>query len=192
MRVEDVMKVLGIMGSPRLKGNTDILLDEALKGAESGGAIVEKLVVDKLKMSPCKELYHCLKDGTCPIKDDMLGIYPKILAADAIIVASPIVFYTVSPQILGLMSRCQAFWARKYVLKNLDIPVKRGAFIGVGATKGAKLYDGPKLTIKYFFQAINAELKEELLVRGVDKKGEIKEHLEHLTDAYELGKKLVS
>jgi hypothetical protein len=90
------------------------------------------------------------------------------------------------------MSRCQAFWARKYVLKNLDIPVKRGAFIGVGATKGAKLYDGAKLTIKYFFQAINAELKEELLIRGVDKKGEIKDHLEHLTAAYELGKNLVT
>ncbi len=186
------MKVLGIMGSPRLKGNTDILLDEALKGAENGGAKVEKIIVDKLKISPCKEIYHCLEDGTCPIKDDMLGIYPKILAADAIIVASPIVFYTVSPQTLALMSRCQAFWARKYVLKNLDIPVKRGAFIGVGATKGAKLYDGPKLTIKYFFQAINAELKEELLIRGIDKKGEIKEHLEHLTAAYELGKNLVA
>jgi multimeric flavodoxin WrbA len=186
------LKVLGIMGSPRLGGNTDLLLDEALKGASSAGAEVEKIVVDRLKITPCKEIYHCLIDGTCPLKDDMQDIYPKILAADAIIVATPIEFYTVSAQTLTLMSRCQALWARKYVLQNLDIPVKRGAFIGVGATKGAKLFDGPLLTVKYFFQAVNAELKEELSIRGVDKKGEIKDHPEHLAVAYELGKRLVT
>ncbi|MHB8104040.1 MAG: flavodoxin family protein [Dehalococcoidales bacterium] len=186
------MKVLGIMGSPRIKGNTDILLDEALKGAASQGAEVEKIVPDRLKITPCKELYHCLEDGTCPLKDDMTGIYDKILAADAIIIASPIFFYTVSPQVLALISRCQAFWARKYVLKNLNIPIKRGALICVGATKGEKLFDGPRLTTKYFFQAINAELKEELLIRSVDKKAEILGHPEYLAAAFELGKKLVS
>ena len=93
---------------------------------------------------------------------------------------------------MSLISRCQALWARKYILKNLDIPVKRGAFIAVGATRGAKLFDGPKLTLKYFFQAINAEYKEELLIRGVDKKGEIKDHPDFLTDAFELGKRLAS
>ncbi|MDD5338887.1 MAG: flavodoxin family protein [Dehalococcoidales bacterium] len=186
------MKVLGIMGSPRLGGNSDLLLDEALKGASEAGAEAEKILVDRMKIAPCKEIYHCLVDGTCPLKDDMQGIYPKILAADVIIVASLIEFYTVSAQTLTLMSRCQALWARKFVLKNLDIPVKKGAFIGVGATKGAKLFDGPRLTVKYFFEAINAELKEELLVRGVDKKGEIKDHPEQLAAAFELGKRLVS
>lgn len=186
------MKVLGIMGSPRMKGNTDLLLDEALKGAESQGAEIEKILADRLNITPCKEIYHCLTDGTCPLKDDMTAIYDAILVADAVIVASPIFFYTVSPQILALMSRCQALWARRYVLKNLNIPIKRGAFIGVGATKGQKLFDGPKLTIKYFFDAINTELKEELLIRSVDKKGEIKDHPDYLAAAYELGKKLVA
>ena len=186
------MKVLGIMGSPRINGNTDLLLDEALKGAQSRGAETEKIVVDKLKISPCREYYGCLKDGKCVIRDDMDGLYQKILDADAVIVASPIFFYTVSAQLLLLISRCQALWARKYVLKNLDIPVKQGAFIAVGATKGAKLFDGPKLTIKYFFQAINAEYAEELLIRSVDKKGEIKEHPAALADAYEIGRKLAA
>ena len=185
------MKVLGIMGSPRIKGNTDLLLDEALKGAQSQQAEVEKIVVDKLNIAPCKEYYGCLKDGNCVIRDDMDDLYPKILDADAVIVASPIFFYTVSAQLMLLISRCQALWARKYVLKNLDIPLKKGAFIAVGATRGEKLFDGPKLTIHYFFQAINAEYNEELLIRGVDKRGEIKEHPAYLTDAFELGKKLV-
>jgi len=186
------MKVLGIMGSPRMKGNTDLLLDEALKGAESRGAETEKILADKLTISPCKEYYACLKDGKCVIKDDMDAIYDKLLSADAIIVASPMFFYTVSAQILTLISRCQALWARKYVLKNMDIPEKKGAFIAVGATRGEKLFDGPKLTVKYFFQAINTRYDDELLIRGIDKKGEIKDHPTALADAYELGKRLAT
>jgi len=186
------MKLLGIMSSPRIGGNSDLLLDEALKGAQSAGAETEKIILDRLKITPCKEIYHCLIDGTCPLRDDMTGLYPKILAADAIIIATPIFFYTVSAQLMAFISRCQAFWSRKFILKNLNIPVKRGAFISVGATKGIRLFEGPTLTIKYFFQAINAEYKEELLIRGVDKKGEINDHPEYLANAFELGKKLVS
>jgi len=175
-----------------MKGNTDLLLDEALKGAASQRAEVEKILVDKLQIAPCKEYYGCLKDGKCVIKDDMDDIYDKLLATDAVIIASPIFFYTVSAQLMLLISRCQALWARKYVLKNMDIPEKKGAFIAVGATRGAKLFDGPKLTIRYFFQAINAKYTDELLIRGVDKKGEIKEHSTALSDAYELGKRLAT
>jgi multimeric flavodoxin WrbA len=180
------------MGSPRIGGNTDLLLDEALKGAQSQGADAEKIVAANLKIAPCREIYACLKDGKCVIRDDMDSLYAKIIAADAVIIASPIFFYTVSPQLMALISRCQALWSRKYVLKNLNIPVKRGAFIAVGATRGARLFDGPRLTLRYFFQAINAEYKDELFIRGVDKKGEIKDHPDFLTNAYELGKKLVS
>ena len=186
------MKVLGLMGSPRIKGNSDLLIDEALKGAESKGAEVEKIIVDKLTIAPCKEYYGCLKDGKCVIHDDMDDLYQKILDADAVIIASPMFFYTISAQLMLLISRCQALWARKYVLKNLDIPVKKGVFIGVGATKGEKLFDGPRLTIKYFFQAINADYTDELLIRGVDKRGEIKDHPTALTDAHVIGEKLVS
>ena len=65
------MKVLGIMGSPRVKGNTDLLLDEALNGAKSQQVETEKIMVDKLNITPCREYYGCLKDGDCVIKDDM-------------------------------------------------------------------------------------------------------------------------
>ncbi len=184
------MKILGIMGSPRMQGNTDLLLDEALKGAAEGGAETEKLLADRLKITPCKEIYQCSKDGTCPLKDDMNAVYEKIMAADAIITASPIFFYTVSPQLLNLISRCQALWARRYILKSVDKTLRKGAFIGVGATKGAKLFDGPKLTIRYFFDAISAEYTTDLLIRGVDQKGDIKNHPDLLKQAYEIGKAL--
>ena len=186
------MKVLGIMGSPRIQGNTDLLLDEALKGAQSQGAEIGKLVVDKLKIAPCKEYYGCLKDGNCVIRDDMDGIYPKLLETDRILVASPMFFYGIPSQLKALIDRCQATWARKYVLKQrLSDKERKGAFLAVGATKGKQLFDGSILVIKYFFQAIDVQYADELLVRGVDKRGEIKDNPTALSDAFELGKRLV-
>jgi multimeric flavodoxin WrbA len=188
--LEARVKILGVMGSPRIKGNTDLLLDEALKGARSQGAEVEKIVVDKLKIAPCREYYGCLKDGNCVIRDDMDEIYPKLLAADGIIIASPMFFYGLTAQLKALIDRCQALWARRYVLKNLPDAKRKGAFIGIGATKGKQLFDGSRLTIKYFFQAFGVEYVDELLIRGVDKRGEIKQHPTVLSDAFELGKRL--
>ena len=185
------MKVLGIMGSPRLKGNTDLLLDEALRGVQQAGVEVEKLVVDKLRITPCKEYYGCLQDGKCVIHDDMDDVYPKLLGADVVIVASPMFFYSVPAQLKALIDRCQATWARKYILKNLPELSHKGAFIAVGATKGENLFEGSILTIKYFFQAIGVTYGDELLIRGIDQRGEIREHPTALADALALGKRLV-
>jgi multimeric flavodoxin WrbA len=186
------LKVLGIMGSPRIKGNTDLLLEEALKGAKSQGAEVEKIVVDKLKIAPCKEYLGCFKDGNCVIRDDMDDIYPKLLGADVVIIASPMFFYGVSSQAKALIDRCQALWARKHILKqSLPNSGRKGAFIAVGATKGKRLFEGAILTVKYFFEAIGVEYADELLMRGVDARGEIKEHPIALSDAFELGKRVV-
>jgi multimeric flavodoxin WrbA len=185
------LRLLGIMGSPRIGGNTDLLLDQAFKGAQSRGAETEKIVVDRLRIAPCREYYGCLRDGKCVIHDDMDEIYPKLLGADIVIVASPMFFYALSAQVKALIDRCQALWARRYVLKQSPPDSNRkGAFIGVGATQGKQLFDGSALTLKYFFQAIGVTYAGDLLVRGVDKKGEIKDHATALSDAYELGKRL--
>lgn len=185
------MKILGIMGSPRVKGNTDLLLDEALRGAQSQGAEVENLMVDKMNVAPCREYYGCLKDGNCVIRDEMDDIYPKLLNSDIVIVASPIFFYGVTSQIKALIDRSQALWARKYVLKQIPPNSSRkGAFIAVGATRGGKLFDGSILTVQYFFKCIGVKYVDELLVRGVDTKGEIKKFPAKLSEAFELGKRL--
>jgi multimeric flavodoxin WrbA len=179
------------MGSPRIKGNTDLLLDEALRGARSQGAYVEKIIVDELEIAPCHENYGCIEDGNCVIRDDMDSMYPKLLEADLVIIASPIFFYGLTSQVKALIDRCQALWARKYVLKqNPPDKGRKGAFIAVGATKGKKLFDGSILTVKYFFEAIDVEYGEELLVPGVDKQGEIMGHPTALKDAFELGSRI--
>jgi len=189
----DDMKVLGIMGSPRRQSNTEILLDEALEGAREAGAEVEKVLASKLKISPCLEIYACLKDGNCAIKDDMQLLYKKLLEADHIIFASPIFFYSITSQAKAIIDRCQALWVRRHVLGmgKEDTRVRRGVFVSVGATRGKKLFDGAVLTMKYFFDAISVEYFGDLLIRGIDNKAQIEEHPEALQDAFRLGQELV-
>jgi multimeric flavodoxin WrbA len=190
---ESNMKVLGIMGSPRRQSNTEILLDKALEGAREAGAEVEKVLVSKLKISPCLEIYACFKDGNCAIKDDMQSLYDKLLEADHIIFASPIFFYGITSQSKAIIDRCQALWARRHVLGmgKEDKRERRGVFISVGATRGAKLFDGAVLTVKYFFDAIGVKYSGDLLIRGVDNKGQIGERPTALEDAFRLGQELV-
>ena len=188
-----IVKVLGIMGSPRRQGNTDILLDKALEGAVEAGAEVEKVLVSKLKISPCLEIYACLKDGNCSIKDDMQLLYKKLLEADHIIFASPVFFYGITSQAKAIIDRCQALWVGRHVLDmgKDDKRVRRGAFISVGATQGKKLFDGAILTVKYFFDAVGVKYSGDLLVKGIDSRGQIKEAPAALDGAFRLGQELV-
>ena len=190
---ESNMKVLGIMGSPRRQSNTEILLDKALEGAREARAEVEKVLVSKLKISPCLEIYACFKDGNCTIRDDMRTLYDKLLQADHIVFASPIFFYGITSQAKAVVDRCQALWARRHVLGmgKEDTRVRRGVFISVGATRGEKLFDGAVLTVRYFFDAIGVKYAGALLIRGIDNKAQIKERPELLQDAFRLGQELV-
>jgi multimeric flavodoxin WrbA len=183
------MKILGILGSPRRGGNSEILLKAFLQGAAAGGAEVEEVDLRDLKISPCLEIYHCFKDGTCPIKDDMRELYDKLLAADVVALASPVFFYGVSAQTKAFIDRTQALWARRYMLKQ-DFPggQRQGVLLAVGATKGRLLFVGVRLTAKYFFDAINVRYAAEVLVRGADEKGAIEAQAEALERARDLGR----
>jgi len=189
------MKVLGIFGSPRRGGNTDILLEETLKGAEKEGAEVERLFLTDFTITPCKECHGCERTGQCVILDDMGKIYPKLLEADVIILASPIFFYGITAWAKALVDRCQAFWSRKYLLKDPSLgkggKKRKGFFISVGGTKGQKVFDGAILTAKYFFDVLNGEYAGELVFRGIDAKGDILSHPEAIQEAFETGRKLV-
>ncbi len=190
------MKVLGIFGSPRRGGNTELLLEETLKGAEKEGAVTERLYLSQIAITPCKECHGCDRTGSCVILDDMQKVYPKLLEADVVILASPIFFYGVTAWAKALIDRSQAFWSKKYLLKDPSLGEKgrkrKGFFISVGATKGEKVFDGAILTVKYFFDVLNAEYAGELVFRGVEAKGDILKHPEALQQAYDMGRRLAS
>jgi len=189
------MKVLGIFGSPRRGGNTDILLEETLKGAQKEGAEVDRIYLTDYAITPCKECHGCDHTGQCVILDDMQKIYPKLLESDIVILASPIFFYGVTAWAKALIDRSQALWAKKYLLKDPSLGKeerkRKGFFISVGATKGPRVFEGAILTAKYFFDVLNAEYVGELVFREVDGKGDILKHPEALQQAFEAGRRLV-
>ena len=112
------LKVLGIAGSPRRGGNTDLLLSEVMRGAASRGAEVKTIILSDLDIDPCQHCDTCLKAGKCKIQDDMQMVYRELEQADRIVLASPIHFMSVTAQMKATMDRCQALWARKYILKR--------------------------------------------------------------------------
>ncbi|MHB8169407.1 MAG: flavodoxin family protein [Thermoleophilia bacterium] len=186
--------VLGILGSPRRGGNSEILLDRALAGAADAGAEIERLHPASLRIAGCTECNDCYALGECSTADDMDRVYAALERADRIVVASPIFFMSFPAQLKAVIDRTQKYWALRYILREpfprpAGSPPRYGAYIGVGATKGKTLFDGARLTLKYFFDAIAVEPREELyvLVRGIDEQGEIREREQALEDAYRTG-----
>ena len=186
--------ILAIYGSPRRRGNSSRLLDEAVLGAQSEGATVEKIVLRDLKMSPCLEIYGCKKEGRCVIQDDFQGVREQLLACRGVMLASPIFFYTVSAHTKILMDRCQSLWVKKYWVEQVDRHerqiTRKGLFISVGATRGKKLFEGTLLTVKYFFDVLDAQLWRSLLYRGLDLEGDILQHPDYLEEARQAGRDL--
>jgi multimeric flavodoxin WrbA len=189
-----VNKILAIYGSPRREGNTSTLLNRAVEGASEAGAEVEKVFLRDLKMSPCLEIYGCKETGLCVIQDDFQKVYDKLLASHGIMLASPIFFYTVSAHTKILMDRFQSRWVKKYWIDKVPFgqwkPTRKGLFISAGATKGKRLFEGPLLTVKYFFDVLDAEVWRTLLYRELDLEGDVLNHPGYLQEAYEAGKDL--
>ena len=187
------MNVLGINGSPREGGNTDILLDKALQGAEAKGAQTEKIILNSLKFSPCQECENVRDDGICIIEDDMQYIFKKTESTDAIILASPIFFGSLSAQTKMMIDRFQCIWRARYIYKSNIFKAKRkGAFISVEASDIVDFFENAKSIVKLFFTIINVDYQAELFCFNVDKKGSILKYPDILERAFELGQKIVS
>lgn len=189
------MLLLALYGSPRQGGNTDILLDELLKGVllTTPNIQIQKIFIRELKITPCQEYNTCLKTGQCIIQDEMNTLYAQLLKADMVVLAAPVFFYNVPAQVKIIIDRCQALWARKYILKKTPKNTgRKGFFVSAGGTKGENLFTGTILTVKYFFKAINVDYSGELVYNQIDIKGAIRKHPTALKDVFEAGKKLVS
>jgi multimeric flavodoxin WrbA len=189
------MKVLGIGGSPRHGGNTDTLLTRFMEGAASQGAEVKTLAACRLKINGCLHCDACYNGGNCTVKDDMQMVFREMESADGIVLASPLHFMTVTAQMKALIDRCQALWVRKYILKIPplgDDRIRKGFFISVGGRRTVPdLFQAELVTIKNLFKVINVIYSGDILIPGIDAKGDILQHPESLEQAYVAGQKFV-
>jgi len=187
------MRVLGIAGSPRGGGNTDRLLAEVMRGAASRGAETKTLRICQMDIAPCRHCDDCFEAGNCSIDDDMQAVYKELAAADRIVLASPLYFMGVTAQAKAMIDRCQALWARKYILKLPPLGDRRqrkGLFISVGGRQGAGIFQPAIATVKALFTSLDIEYTGELTFSGMDDKEDIVNCPDALKQAYLAGQKL--
>ncbi|HXZ94530.1 MAG TPA: flavodoxin family protein [Dehalococcoidia bacterium] len=184
-------QVLVILGSPRKKGNSFTLAAQIARGAKSAGAEVETVFLQGLKISPCKGCDTCQKPDSegCATKDDMQKIYPKLIGADAWVIASPVYWFNMSAQTKTFMDRCYALTAyaqNPFVGKRIAIamsygdadPFRSGCVNALRAFQDAFRYAGAKIAGMVYGSAMVA--------------GEIANNKALMREAEELGKRLVS
>lgn len=102
------MKIIAVVGSPRTRGNTEMLTDVALEEARKEGLDTELISLAGKKIEPCDGCGSCRSTGKCHIEDDFEAIYRKMAEADGIILATPVYFGAATPQMTSLISRCYA------------------------------------------------------------------------------------
>lgn len=173
------MKVLGICCSPRKDGNSEILLKEALKGAQECSAKTEFLPLRRKKIAPCIACLKCMENGVCAQKDDMQDLYPKLLKADGLIFASPVYFYSISGSAKNFLDRTYALRSPALRLMN-----KVGAAITVASSSGNI---SAVHTFNMFFLT-NHMHATDYVAGYASNKGTIRKHRHAMLGAYELGR----
>ena len=188
-----MVKVLALNGSPRKGGNSEILLEEALRGAKEQGAEATIYNLNTMNLKPCQHCGKCDATGLCVIKDDMQAIHQDIRTADRIVLVSPIFFFTVTAQAKIMIDRCQAFWAQKYVHKKPIPPGpfgRKGLLILVGGMKKEpknKGFECAEAVSRAFFRTVNVQEHATLEYDLIEEKGAIRAHPSALKEAYEAG-----
>lgn len=182
-------KIVIVLGSPRKTGNSAALAEQVAAGAAAGGAAAETFYLHGMDIAPCNACDACHRpEGQgCVIADDMQELYPKLRNADALVIASPVYWFTMSAQTKIFMDRCYA----------LESP-------GGSALKGKKIaillaYADPDAfssgavnALRAFqdsFHYIGAEIVD-MIHGSAGKAGAIRENAELMAKAYELGRRL--
>ena len=180
-------KILLVMGSPRKGGNTDLLLRKLAEGAALKGAKVEMVSLAGLNIRECDGCHACWKGKHCCKKDDMLGLYEKIIESDAIVFGTPVYWF-------GPTALMKAFIDR-FVYFNC--PENRKKIKGKAAATiipfEDEAIDTARPLVELFeksFEYLEMRLVGSVVAGGVGEKGDILKKPDRLNEAYELGKRL--
>ncbi len=174
-------KVLVLSGSPRKGGNSDFLCDQFMLGAKEAGNEVEKIFLQDKEINYCIACDTCKKNGgICDQNDDMVEVLDKMIAADVIVMATPVYFYTMDAQMKTLIDRT---YSRYTEICNKDF-----YFI---ATAAVTRKHALERTIEGFrgFTSVLSRAKEKGIIYGTGawNIGDIKGS-SAMTEAYEMGK----
>jgi multimeric flavodoxin WrbA len=182
------MKILILKGSPREKGNSSVLADQLALGAQKAEAQVERIALHGLDLRPCDGCDFCKETGACVLKDDMQPIYTKLLAADAVVLASPIYWFTYSAQLKTCIDRWYALW-------NFKPEAFKGKPFAVILTYGDDdLYTSGAINAIHTFETMFRFLQADIagwVYGSLSDIGDAEKHPELMQQAYHLGESLV-
>ncbi|MGL5380589.1 flavodoxin family protein [Clostridium sp.] len=190
------MKVLGIVGSYRKDGNTDILVKKALEGVASEGIDVEYIFLGDKKIYDCIGCEGCKHTYECVIKDDMYQIYKKLIDSDAIILGSPTYFYNITGIIKNFIDRLYCFELfdkddrSVWMGINDVIGIKYASTIAVCEQKSEEYMGFTSLAMSKSLEAIGYRIIDNLKVLHAFSKGEINNCEKQMKEAYDSGIKL--
>ena len=184
-------KVVVVMGSPRKNGNSVALAERAADGVEAAGGKVERYYLHDMDIKPCDACDACRGDSSdnCIIEDDMQQLYPELREADALIIASPIYWFTMNAQTKLFMDRC-------YGLGGPQGNVLRGKKIGIILTYGdSDPFDSGCVNALRTFQDAFAFLSSpiiDMVYGSGSKPGEVKANNYLMDKAYKMGQRIVN
>ncbi len=173
-------KVLVLSSSPRRGGNSDLLCDQFTSGAKESGNNVEKIFLKDKRINYCTGCGTCIDRGkSCPQKDDMAEVLDKMVAADIIVMATPVYFYTMCAQMKTLIDRTCSRYTR--------ITNKEFYFIVTAADSNNQAMERTLEEFRGFTYCLeDAKEKGVIYGTGAWEKGEIKGKLA-MEEAYQLG-----
>lgn len=182
------MKVLGLVGSPREGGNTEIMVKEILEGASENGAETKIYNLNELDIKPCQACMHCkTNDGECKTNDDMQILYKELAESDAFVLGSPIYMWQMTAQ-------AKLFTDRLYAL--MGFPEKLGktssALVFSQGNPDGRLFDDYIGSTKQVFDLLGYPVKGVLVSAGDQTIGAVKDKEDILKDARTIGKDLIS
>lgn len=182
-----LMKVLGLIGSPRENGNTEKLVNEILAGAAENGAETKAFNLAKLDIKPCKACYACKAEGECVIDDDMQLLYEEIQATDALVLGSPIYMWEITAQTKLFVDRLMAF-----IKPDCSTRLNGSKKLVLAFTQGNPDPDFFKFYFEYMEKLFGFlyDVQDKIIAAGTIEKDSILEQTEVLEKAKEIGKNL--
>ena len=191
------IRILGLAGSPRKQGNTDTLLSVLLKAAQEEGAETEKIYLKDHHVKPCVLCEQCHQNGqkSCVLKDDFQLVVEKMVAADVIVISSPVHWIAVTTNVKLIMDRGYSLLKDSFknvmVLGNSLLKGKIGAMVVCCNSKDIKTYAEPVAnSIHLFYKFLGIELAGTILASAGFIEGEVTQNEIAMNQAVELGKKL--
>ncbi|MGB9979293.1 flavodoxin family protein [Methanobacterium sp.] len=183
------MKIIGFIGSPREGGNTEILVEEVLKGASEAGAETKSFNLDKMTIVPCKACMHCKSNnGECATDDDMQEIYKELKEADAFVLGSPIYMWQMTAQAKLFTDRLYALFMtgfeEKYGKKDMALVFTQG-------NPDENLFSGYYNSTKDMFGFLGYNVVDMLASSGNPAPDDVKSKVDVIEKARKIGKKLV-